>query len=126
MFGLFRRTPRIEATFVATTAIARELDKEVAVAGTLTIKNVGHEVTLTDLELVLVAGGTRRIDLELPAPWRGGVQLPAGASVAQACNWTVKLAAPMRAPAAEIQVTTMAGGKRTPLALTPKFPLGNE
>lgn len=126
MFGLFRRTPRIEAAFVATTAVARELDKEVAVAGTLTLKNVGHEITLTDLELVLVAGGTRRIDLELPVPWRGGVRLAAGGTVAQPCDWTIKLAAPMRAPAAEIQVTTMAGGKRTPLALTPKFPLGNE
>ena len=126
MLGLFRRAPRIEATFVATTAIARELDKEVTVAGTLTLKNVGRDVTLTDLELVLVAGGTRRIDLMLPEAWRGGVKLAAGQSASQVCDWTIKLAAPMRAPAAEIQVTTAAGGKRAPLALTPRFPLGNE
>ncbi len=31
----------------------------------------------------------------------------------------------MRAPDAEIQVNTTAGGKRTPLAMTPRFPLEN-
>lgn len=126
MFGLFRRAPRIEAAFTATTAVAREIEKEVAVAGTLTLHNAGRDVELTDLELVLVAGGTRRIPLELPSAWRGGVRVPGGSSVAQSCDWIVKLAAPMRAPTAEIQVTTNAGGKTTPLARTAKFPLGNE
>jgi hypothetical protein len=32
----------------------------------------------------------------------------------------------MRAPAAEIQVITTEGGKHQPLALSPRFPLGNE
>jgi hypothetical protein len=126
MLGLFRRAPKIEAAFAPTAAVARELDKEVAVAGVLTLTNVGRDAELTDLELVLVAGGTRRIDLELPAAWRSGVRLAAGASASQTCDWTVKLAAPMRAPTAEIQVTTKAGGKTTPLARSAKFPLDNE
>jgi hypothetical protein len=38
----------------------------------------------------------------------------------------VALAAPMRAPAAQIQINTVAGGKREPLCLSNKFPLANE
>ncbi|MFN8545388.1 MAG: hypothetical protein U0807_14435 [Candidatus Binatia bacterium] len=126
MLGLFKKAPKIEATFEATTAVARELAREVAVAGTLTLRNVGRDVVLTDLEVVLIAGGTRRIDLELPAVWRGGLRLATGQAASEPCAWTVTLAAPMRAPSAAIQVNTTAGGKLTPLAMTAKFPLGNE
>jgi hypothetical protein len=41
-------------------------------------------------------------------------------------DWKLKLSAPMRAPAAEIQVITTAGGKHQPLATTSRFPLANE
>jgi hypothetical protein len=126
MLGLFRRTPKLEATFTPSTAVARELAREVEVAGRLALRNVGKDVEVSDLALVLVAGGTRRIDLDLPAAWRGGVRIPAGGEVAETVQWTVKLTAPMRAPAAEIQVITVAGGKHTPLAKTDRFPLGNE
>jgi hypothetical protein len=126
MMGLFKRTPKLEAQFTATTAIARELAKEVEVAGELVVRNVGKDVELTDLEVVLVAGGTRRIDLPLPEGWRGTQRLAAGGELRATCQWTVKLAAPMRAPAAEIQLNTTAGGKRTPLCLSSRFPLGNE
>jgi hypothetical protein len=126
VLGLFRRTPKLEAVFTPATAVARELKKEVEVAGELAIRNVGQDVELTDLETVLVAGGTRRIDLELPAAWRGTQRIPAGGQLKAEVAWKVALAAPMRAPAAEIQLNTTAGGKRAPLCLSNRFPLTNE
>ena len=109
MFGLFKKAPKLEMTFTPTTAVARELAKEVEVAGDLVVKNAGKDAEVGDLQVVLVAGGTRRIDLDLPAAWKG-----------------TQLAAPMRAPAAEIQLNTTAGGKTEPLARSNKFPLANE
>jgi hypothetical protein len=126
MLGLFRRTPKLEAVFHPTVAVARELSREVEVTGELALRNVGRDADLTDLELVLIAGGTRRIDLALPDAWRGGVRLPAGREVRQPVAWRITLTAPMRAPAAEIQVNTTAGGRHQPLATTAPFPLGNE
>ena len=126
MFGLFKKTPKLEARFEPTVAVGRELAREVQVAGELTLRNTGRDAELTDLELVLVAGSTRRIDLVLPDVWRGRVGVPAGGELREKVDWTVKLAAPMRASSAEIQVNTTEGGKRRPLAMTPSFPLGNE
>ncbi len=126
MLGLFKKTPKLEATFKPTLAIARELAKEVEVNGELVVKNVGRDVDLQDLEVVLVAGGTRRIDLELPTDWRGTKKLAAGGELRATVAWKVKLAAPMRAPTAEVQLNTTTGGKRAPLARSNKFPLGNE
>jgi hypothetical protein len=123
---LFKRTPKLEAAFQPALAVARELAKEVEVNGELTLRNIGRDAELTDLALVLVAGGTRRIDLELPAAWRGTVKIPAGGALTEHVAWKIKLAAPMRAPAAEIQVITTEGGKHQPLALSPRFPLNNE
>jgi len=124
--SLFRRTPKLEAAFRPTLAVARELAREVAVAGELVLRNVGRDTELDALALVLVAGGTRRIDLDLPAAWQGRVRVPAGGELREVVAWSVKLAAPMRAPAAEIQVISTSGGKIQPLAMTPPFPLGNE
>ncbi len=126
VLGLFKKTPKLEATFTPTLAVARELAKEVEVNGDLVIKNVGKDVDLTDLEVVLIAGGTRRIDLELPAAWRGPQHLKAGGELRQTVAWKVKLAAPMRAPHGQIQLNTATGGNRAPLAHSNKFPLGNE
>jgi|GEM_PF-1328611 hypothetical protein len=126
MFGLFRRRPKLAIALTPTRAVARELKREVSVAGELVVRNLGRDTELRDLELVLVAGGTRRIDLALPRAWAGTVRLPAGGELRQAVDWTIALAAPMRAPAAEIQLNTTAGGRRRPLALSPKFPLANE
>ena len=126
VFGLFKKTPKLEVTFTPTIAVARELRKEVEVAGDLVIRNVGKDAELTDLETVLVAGGTRRIDLDLRPAWRGAQRIPAGGELRTAAAWTVALAAPMRAPAAQIQINTVAGGKREPLCLSNKFPLANE
>jgi hypothetical protein len=125
MLGLFRKTPKLEAVFHPTVAVARELTREIEVAGELVLKNVGKDADLSDLELVLIGGGTRRIDLALPDPWRGHVRIPAGGELRQTVAWKQQLAAPMRAPAAEIQIITTAGGKHTPLATTPPFPLAN-
>jgi hypothetical protein len=126
MLGLFKKVPKLEATFRPTVAVARELTREIEVAGELVLRNVGRDAALADLALVLIGGGTRRIDLALPDAWRGALRLAAGAELRQAVAWKQKLAAPMRAPAAEIQVITTAGGKHTPLATTARFPLGNE
>ena len=126
MFGLFKKTPKLEARFEPRVAVGRELAREVQVAGELTLHNTGRDAEVTDLELVLVAGNTRRIDLVLPDAWRGRVRVPAGGELREKVDWTVKLAAPMRASSAEIQVNTTEGGKRRPLAMTPPFPLGNE
>src|SRR5262252_9529797 len=126
MFGLFKKAPKLEMTFTASQALARELAKEVVVAGELRVRNAGGATEVRDLEVVLVAGGTRRIDLELPAAWRGVQRLASGAELRATVDWKVPLAAPMRAPAAEVQVNTTAGGKRTPLCLSNKFPLANE
>jgi hypothetical protein len=126
MFGLFKKAPKLELTFTPTTAVARELAKEVAVAGELVVRNAGKEAQVSDLEVVLVAGGTRRIDLELPAAWKGAQRIAAGGELRATVAWTVKLAAPMRAPAAEIQLNTTAGGKHEPLARSNRFPLANE
>jgi len=126
MFGLFKRKPKLDATFTPTTAVAREVAKEVEVSGELVVRNLGKDVALSDLEVVLVAGGTRRIDLELPETWRGTQRISAGGDLRATVSWTVVLAAPMRAPAAEIQLNTMAGGRREPLARSNRFPLDNE
>ena len=125
MFGLFKKAPKLEMTFTPRTAIARELAKEVEVAGDLVVKNAGKDAELTSLQVVLVAGGTRRIDLELPAGWAGTQRIAGGGELRAAVDWKVKLAAPMRAPAAEIQLNTTAGGKHEPLARSNKFPLEN-
>jgi hypothetical protein len=122
----FKKTPKLEATFEPTLAVARELTREVAVAGELVLRNVGRDAEVADLEVVLIAGGTRRIDLALPGAWRGKLRIPAGGEVRETVDWTVKLAAPMRAPAAEIQINTTEGGKHEPLARTAPFPLENE
>ena len=126
VLGLFKRTPKLEATFQPKLALARELAREVAVSGELVLRNAGRDAELTDLELVLVAGSTRRIDLDLPAAWTGRVRVAAGGELRETVSWTVKLAAPMRAPAAEIQVVSKSGGHIQPLAMTAPFPLGNE
>jgi len=126
MLGLFKRTPKLAATFRPARAVARELVREVEVAGELVLQNVGRDAEVSDLELVLVAGGTRRIDLALPEAWRGPQRLAAGGELRAVVDWKLALAAPMRAPAAEIQVNTTEGGKRRPLAMTPAFPLANE
>jgi len=126
VLGLWKKTPKLEAKFTPTLAVARELKKEVEVAGDLVVRNLGGAVDLSDLETVLVAGGTRRIDLELPAAWHGTQRLPAGGELRAAVDWKVALVAPMRAPMAEIQLNTTAGGKRAPLCLSNRFPLANE
>jgi hypothetical protein len=126
VLGLWKKPPKLEARFAPTVAAARELKKEVEVAGELVVRNVGKDAELSDLEVVLVAGGTRRIDLELPATWRGSQRVPAGGELRAIVDWKVTLAAPMRASAAEIQVNTTTGGKRAPLCLSNKFPLSNE
>jgi hypothetical protein len=125
MFGFFKKAPKLEMAFTPKTAIARELAKEVEVAGELVVKNIGKDAELTSLEVVLVAGGTRRIDIELPKGWQGAQRIPGGGELRASVAWTVKLAAPMRAPAAEIQLITTAGGKHEPLARSNKFPLDN-
>ena len=126
MLRLFRKKPKLEAVFRPTAAVAREVSREVEVAGELVLRNVGRDAALTDLGLVLVAGGTRRIDLDLPAAWRGGVRIPAGGELCETVSWTLALAAPMRAPAAEIQLVTLAGGRLEPLARTARFPLASQ
>jgi hypothetical protein len=126
MFGLFKSSPKLEATFTPTLAVARELAREVEVNGELRVRNVGKDAELHDLQVVLVAGGTRRIDLLLPPEFAGTRRVAAGGTLRATVAWKVALAAPMRAPAAEIQVITAAGGKHTPLALSNRFPLANE
>ncbi len=126
MLGLFKKTPKLEATFTPTLAVARELKREVEVNGELVVRNVGKDVELTDLAVVLIAGGTRRIDIELPASWKGTKKIPAGGEMRATVSWKVALAAPWRAPSAAIQVQTNAGGKIAPLALSPRFPVANE
>ena len=126
MFGLFKSAPKLEATFTPTRAVARELAKEVEVAGELVVRNAGKPAELHDLQVVLVAGGTRRIDLPLPPELQGTKRLAAGDVIRATVAWKIPLAAPMRAPAAEVQVITTAGGKHTPLALSNRFPLDNE
>ena len=71
MLGLFKRAPKLEAVFRPTVAVARELTREVEVAGEFVLRNLGRAAELTDLELVLIGGGTRRIDLAVPEAWRG-------------------------------------------------------
>ena len=126
MLGLFKKAPKLEAMFSPTVAVARELTREIEVAGELVLRNLGKDAELAELELVLIGGGTRRIDLALPEAWRGRVRVPAGGELRQAVSWKQTLAAPMRAPAAAIQVITTEGGKHNPLATTPRFPLANE
>jgi hypothetical protein len=126
MLRLFKKTPKLEAVFRPTRAVARELTREVDVAGELVLRNAGRDAELADLQLVLIAGGTRRIDLTLPAAWQGRVNLRGGGELREQVSWTLTLAAPMRAPAAEIQVNTTEGGRLEPLARSAPFPLANE
>jgi hypothetical protein len=126
MLGLFKKAPKLEMTFTPAQAVARELAKEIEVAGELVVKNLGKDVDLAHLEVVLVAGGTRRIDLDLPAAWKGSQRVPGGGELRATVAWRIALAAPMRAPAAEIQLNTTAGGKHEPLARSNRFPLENQ
>ena len=126
MLDFLKRTPKLEATFHPTHAVARELAREVEIAGELVLRNRGRATELDALEVVLVAGGTRRIDLALPPGWAGRQRLETNSELRAAVAWRLVLAAPMRAPAAEIQVNTTAGGKRRPLAMTAPFPLTSE
>ena len=126
MLRFFKKTPKLELIFRPTRATARELTREIDLAGELVLRNVGGDTELTDLAVVLIAGGTRRIDLELPAAWRGRLTLAGSAEMRETVAWQQKLAAPMRAPGGEIQLMTTAGGKHTPLATTARFPLGSE
>ncbi len=126
MFRLFKKAPRLEASFRPSRAVARELSREMEVGGELCLRNAGGDVELADLQLVLIAGGTRRIDLTLPVAWQGRVRIPAGGELREQVSWTLSLAAPMRAPAAEIQVNTTTGGHLEPLARTRAFPVANE
>src|ERR1044071_7250486 len=103
MFGFFKKAPKLEMAFTPRTAVARELAKEVEVAGELVVKNVGKDAELPSLQVVLAAGRARRIDLDLPAGWEGTQRFPGGGELRASVAWTVKLAAPMRAPAAKIQ-----------------------
>ena len=126
MFGLFKSAPKLEAVFTPTLAVARELAREVEVDGELVVRNLGKETELHDLHVVLVAGSTRRIDLPLPPEFQGTRRVAAGGELRATVAWKIPLAAPMRAPAAEVQLITTAGGKHTPLALSNRFPLANE
>jgi len=126
MLRFFKKTPKLEVVFRPTRAVARELTREIDVAGEVVLRNLGGAVALTDLAVVLIAGGTRRIDLDLPAAWRGQLRLPASGELRETVAWRQKLAAPMRAPAAELQLMTTAGGRHTPLATSARFPLTNE
>src|SRR5262245_36967136 len=100
MLGLFKKTPKLAAEFRPTLAVARELSREIEVAGELVLRNEGRDTELADLELVFIGGGTRRIDLTLPDAWRGRLRLPAGGALRESVAWKVGLAAPMRAPEA--------------------------
>ena len=126
MLGLFKRTPKLEVAFTPTIAVARELAKEVEVAGDLVNRNVGKDAELTDLEVVLVAGGTRRIDLELPLTWRGPQRIPAGGELRAA----VVVDGGSRRPDAGARRRDPAEHHRRRQAraarLSNKFPLANE
>jgi hypothetical protein len=126
MLGLFKKPPKLAVVFRPSRAVARELDREIDIAGELVVRNVGKDAELADLALVLIAGGTRRIDLALPTAWAGTVRVAAGGELRQEVAWKQTLAAPMRAPAAEIQLITTTGGKVQPLATSDRFPLANE
>lgn len=125
MFGLFKKTPKLESSFTATTAVARELAKEIEVVGELVVRNVGKDAEFGDVDVLLVAGGTRRIDLALPKELSGTIRIAAGGSLKVPCNWKIKLTAPMRAPHCEVQMQSHAGGKIIPLCHSNKFDLDN-
>ena len=77
VLGLFKKTPKLEATLRAHAsrwrASSRRKSRSPASWSSATSAS---DAELTDLEVVLVAGGTRRIDLELPATWRGTQRVP--------------------------------------------------
>src|SRR3989475_12842752 len=100
MLGLFKRAPKLVAVFRPTVAVARELTREVEVAGELVLRNLGRAAELTDLELVLIGGGTRRIDLAVPEAWRGRLQLAAGGELTAGVGGEPPPPPPQRAPAA--------------------------
>ena len=126
MLRFFKRSPKLEVVFRPTRAVARELTREIDLAGEIVLRNRGGDAELTDLAVVLIAGGTRRVDLVLPGAWCGRLRLPAAGELCETVAWRQTLAAPMRAPAAAIQLMTTAGGKHTPLATSAPFPLANE
>jgi hypothetical protein len=53
MFGFFKKAPKLEMAFTPKTAIARELAKEVEVAGELVVKNTGKDAELQALQVVV-------------------------------------------------------------------------
>src|SRR5262249_51622833 len=76
VLGLWKKAPKLEARFTPSLAVARELKREVEVAGELVLRNAGSAAEVSDLETVLVAGGTRRLHPQPPAARRGPPRPP--------------------------------------------------
>jgi hypothetical protein len=104
MLDRLLRRPRIEATLAGGGATTKEFARELRVGGTLTLRNLGAPTTLSDFELIVIGGGTRRIPLETPAALAGGVTLGADEERAYDLGWTVTLSAPLRAPDGDLTV----------------------
>ena len=77
MLGLFKKAPKLEATFRPTAAVARELTREIEVAGELALRNLGKDAETSRFkrpgrqDAVLAVGrGDHRLR---PADRRGAV-----------------------------------------------------
>ena len=109
MLGLFQR-PKLEARFAPSHAHTDEFAREIAVAGRLTLENVGSDAELTETELIVIAG-FRRIPLDVPSEWRS-IRLAKGTSKVGDVEWTLTLDAPLRAQAGELYVSVRDQKKR--------------
>jgi hypothetical protein len=126
MFGLFKKAPKLEMAFTPKDRVARELAKEVEVAGELVVKNVGKDAELDGAARWCSSPAARAHRSRAATGLAGHTAHSRVGELRASVAWTVKLAAPMRAPAAEIQLNTSAGGKaRAARPLRTKFPLDN-
>src|SRR6185369_10663991 len=99
MLGLFSR-PKLEASFAASSAQADEFARTIELAGRLTLRNVGSDAQIGDVEMIVIAG-FRRIPLAVPSEWRT-VGLAQHAEKAGDVRWSLTLDAPLRAEKGEL------------------------
>jgi hypothetical protein len=91
MLDRLLRRPRIEATLAGAHVATKEFARELAVSGTLTVRNTGAATTLSDWQLMVIGGGTRRIPLETPAELARSITLESATERTVVLAWNVKL-----------------------------------
>jgi len=102
MFGSLRR-PRFDIGLNCDEASVTEADRSVRLRCRLVATNRGRD-TLLSIEQCILSAGFRRIALEVPGHGWRRTPLEKGGRLEIALQWSLTLAAPLRAPSGELVV----------------------